>query len=358
MTERRKYRTQEPPYNLALELVKGCSAACHFCAMQAIQERPGRGYKFMEKNTLISIMEQVKDLKWHCRVGFAMRGEPSEHPYLAEMVAVVRAYMPKTHMVMLSNGSGFMHKPGPVENITNVFNAGLSVLGLDDYQGLKWVEKIMNALSEHGRLHSGVRHKLGFTYYDYPRDPRGNPHLSVVELGNGETVRRRRGEHTLVKIRDISLESADEKRGNHNKLSNFAGLAFPPNDKMAGKRCHQPFRQMVVHWDGNVPICCGTWDSPYNCGNVLSEGVDACWQSNAMGAAREMLIRGRREFNPCKGCDSRSFRVGLLPNSKGKGRLHTPDEQTFSDIEAALAGGPRDKIVRVPWQGMNKLQNP
>jgi hypothetical protein len=338
MIKRRKYRKQEPPFNLAIELVRGCSVACSFCAMPAIQERPGRGYKFMDPRTLEIVVKQVATLGWNCRVGFAMRGEPSEHPDCGGMIQIVRRHLPRAHLVMLSNGSGFVGKPGPIVNITSLFNVGLNVLGLDHYTGLNWVPRILEALGEKKKLTTGQRHPLGFDFYEYPQDLRGNPH-----------VRRPRGSRVLVRIHDIELESAGNKRGNHNKLSNFAGLAFPPNERGAGKRCHQPFRQMVVHWDGNVPICCGTWDSPYNVGSVLEDGVEACWQSDGMGAAREMLIRGRREFAPCLGCDSRSFRVGLLPDQKGKGKLHRPDEQTAADIAATLAKGARDKVVRVPW---------
>jgi MoaA/NifB/PqqE/SkfB family radical SAM enzyme len=337
--KRRAYRKQEPPFNLAIELVKGCSTACSFCAMPAIQDRPGRGYSFMDPKILETTMEQVAELDWNCRIGFAMRGEPSEHPQLPDMIAIVRKYRPKAHLVMLSNGSGFIRKPGPIDRIESVFNAGLNVLALDHYEGLLWVPKILDILKEKGPLISGMHHELGFEFYYYPEDLKGNPH-----------VRRPKGSRTLVRVRDIALESSQKKRGNHNKLSNFSGLAFPLNDKGKGKRCHQPFRQMVVHWDGNVPICCGTWDSPYNCGNVMTEGVNLSWQSNAMGAAREMLYQGRREHAPCLGCDSRSFRVGLLPDLKGQGKMHKPDEQTLADIEETLAKGSRDKVIRVPWK--------
>jgi len=336
---RRKYRKQEPPFNLAIELTKGCSVACSFCAMSAIQDKPGRGYKFMEKETLETAMKQVVELDWNCRIGFAMRGEPTEHPHVAEMVSIVRKYRPKAHLVMLSNGSGLVGKPGAVENVQALFNAGLNVLGLDHYTGLNWVPRILEAMEENYPLINGQRHELGFTFYEYPENLKGNPH-----------IRRPHGTRMLVRIHDIALESTGKKRGNHNKLSNFAGLAFPPNDLGKGKRCHHPFRQLVVHWDGNIPICCTTWDSPYNCGNVMKEGLAGAWQSNAMGAAREMLYRGKREFKPCQGCDSRSYRVGLLPDQKGKARMRKPDEQTFADIEATLAKGIRDKVIRVPWR--------
>jgi len=122
---------------------------------------------------------------------------------------------------------------------------------------------------------------------------------------------------------------------------------------MEGKRCALPFRQMAVHWDGTVMICCNDWRGEYYCGNILKEGVEAIWQGPAMGAAREMLYRGKREMRPCKGCDHRSFRVGLLPDPLGKKTLHKPDQQTQQAITTALQAGPHTKPVLQPWELKN-----
>jgi len=317
---RRKYRRQEPPFNVTLELTLGCSLSCSFCAVSAIQEKPGKNYKFMEKATLVSALSQVKDLGWNCRVGFAMRGEPTQHPDYIGMVAAARDILPKAHITMLTNAGGLLRKPGARDNVLGLFEAGLNVLGLDDYQNVGWVPKVCTDLGV-DNLPSGDTHTSGFQFFRYPEDLRGNPHK-----------RRPRNSRTLVRIRDISLESAGKKKGNHGKLFNYAGLGAPLDDSMAGKRCHHPFRQMVVHWNGNVPGCCNEWQNDYICGNVLKEGVDATWQGDALGAMREKLIRGERDFKPCLGCNHRSYRVGLLPDLMGKGKLHKPDAQTEADI--------------------------
>lgn len=340
--KRRLYRKQEPPYNVTLELTKGCSTHCPFCAMPAIQDKPGRGYSFMTPETLTRVMEQVRSLKWNCRVGFAMRGEPTVHPDYIGMIAITRNHLPRAHITMLTNASGLLRKPGPAANVQGLFDAGLNVLGLDDYDNLKWVPKTIAALEEHAPLISGEMHSLGFKFYKYPQDLAGNPH-----------IRRPHGSRTLVQIRDIAAQDKEKKIGTHGKLFNYAGLSAPPDDSMDGKRCHHPFRQFVVHWDGNVPLCCNSWDSPYNCGNVNEQPLEAIWQSNAFGAAREMLIEGRRSDIPvCKGCNHRSYRVGLLPDLKGQKahELHEPDKQTEADIKEAMKAGPRDKVLRIPWR--------
>jgi MoaA/NifB/PqqE/SkfB family radical SAM enzyme len=338
MRKRRKYRVQEPPFNISFELTLGCNLRCPMCAVGAVHSRPGSGYKFMERDTLVRVVKQVRELGWNCRIGFAMRGEPSLHPDYAGMVAATREHLPRAHITMLTNGGGLLRKPGPTANVTALFDAGLNVLGLDHYTGIAFVPKTIDALREHGPLRTGARHALGFTFYRYPEDRRGNPH-----------VRRPRGSRTLVQIRDIMEQDKDNKVGTHSKVFNYGGLSAPPDDSMSGKRCHHPFRQLVVHWDGNVPLCCNLWNSPYNCGGVLDTPLEEIWQSTAFGAAREMLIRGDRDsIVCCEGCNHRSYRVGLLPDLKGQGRLHRPDEQTREDVAAALAGGDRTPVIKPP----------
>ena len=339
---RRKYRTQEPPFNVTLELTRGCNLRCHFCAVSAIHDKPGSGYKFMEESTLRKALTDVKSLGWNCRVGFAMRGEPTLHPDYVGMVRATREILPRAHVTMLTNAGGLLRKPGPVANVQALFDAGLSVLGLDDYEGIKFVPKVLEAIESapnSAKLKSGVKHRMGFTFYKYPQDVRGNPHK-----------RRPLGTRTLVQIRDISVEDADKKKGTHGKIFNYAGLSAPPDDSMSGKRCHHPFRQIAIHWDGNVPLCCNTWDSPYHVGNTNSTPVGELWQSDALGAAREKLIRGERDFTPCLGCNHRSYRVGLLPDLMGRGKLHRPDTQTAADITEALSHGPADPPIRIPWK--------
>jgi hypothetical protein len=48
-------------------------------------------------------MQQINALNWNCRIGFAMRGEPTMHPEYAEMVAVgARSIARGRHITMLS----------------------------------------------------------------------------------------------------------------------------------------------------------------------------------------------------------------------------------------------------------------
>jgi radical SAM protein with 4Fe4S-binding SPASM domain len=349
---RRKYRVQEPPFNVSFELTLGCNLRCPMCAVGVVHDKPGRDYKFMELRTITRVVEQIRDLKWNCRIGFAMRGEPSLHPQRAEMMAEVRKYLPKAHITMLTNGGGLLGGPGPVANVNALFDAGLNVLGMDHYTNIKFVPKILEAFCEEHKpkrnkkplpeLISGD-HYGQFQFFRYPQDRRGNPH-----------VRRPRNSRTLIQIRDIMEQDKDNKTGTHSKVFNYGGLSFPPDDSMDGKRCHHPFRPMVVQWDGNVPGCCNDWRSAYNVANVHERTLEQIWQSDEFGAMREKLYHGQRDFVPCKGCNHRSYRVGLLPDLLGKGKLRKPDEQTARDIAKVVKRGDHTPMINPPEWALPK----
>jgi hypothetical protein len=335
----RKYRTQEPPFAVSIELAEGCNLYCDFCALPGIRTRKEKNYKFMTEDTLVSLCTQMRDLGWKARVGYQLHGEGTMHPDYVGMVRATHQLLPRSNKSMLSNGGGLLRKPGAVANVRALFEAGLNVLSLDDYEGAGIVPKIIEQLNEHAPLVSGKEHPLGFMFYRYPEDLRGNPH-----------ARRKRGSATLVQVRDIAAQAKDKHRGNHTVLYNYAGVGAPPDASMAGARCAQPFRQLAVRWNGDVAICCNDWRGAYYCGNVVTDGVQAVWQGAAMGAAREKLIRGERDFAPCVGCNHRSYRVGLLPDLKGRGKLHRPDAQTERDITLALRRGPLTQVVKREWE--------
>ncbi len=326
---------------MSFELALGCNLRCDFCGIAGVQEKQGHGYKFMAKETMISTMQQVAALGWTSRIGFAMRGDPTQHPDYAGMVGITHEFRPKSTKLMLTNAGGLLRRPGPVANVQALFDAGLNILGLDHYQNVGYVPKVLKAVEdEYGTLVSGKDCGIKYRFFEYPEDSAGNPHVRVKP-----SVRR------LVRIRDIAWTESTDKKGNHNRLSNHAGAGAPPNDRMQGKRCALPFRQLAIHWDGSVAVCCNDWRGEYHCGNVLTDGVEAVWQSAAMGAAREMLYAGNRAgLKPCAGCDHRSFRVGILPNHDGSATLHKPDKQTRDEIARVNALPSQTTPVLRPWE--------
>lgn len=311
---------QHPPYAVQVELTQGCNLGCSFCGINALgYQKLARGKDLMSLETARSLAGQLKSLRWNPRIEFAMHGEPTLNPQAAAIIKEFRRALPKCYIMMTSNGGGLLTRP--VDGIEELFAAGLNTLALDDYESVKIVPRLLAAYAAKGR--EKIVH--------YPDDPTGNPHS-------------RHTGRLLSIVKDISVAT----KGTHSSLNNHAGSAAPLNDRGVGKRCAKPFRELAVRWDGSVALCCNDWPGLYRCGNILKEGVDAIWQGEAFVAARQMLIAGRREFAPCKGCDAMSTRVGLLPDPRGNEALPPVDASTAKAIKKALAKGPYTSLGKDP----------
>jgi radical SAM protein with 4Fe4S-binding SPASM domain len=317
---------QDPPFASQIELVEGCSARCGFCALNAIRGKENN-YKFMTEDTLRSVMTQMVEAGWNPRVEFAVHGEPSMHPHLVDMVRLARECAPRYQLMITSNGSGLLGKPGPQIMVNQLFEAGLNVLVLDDYEGLGWVPRIREALRE-----------TTWEQYEYPANRDASPH-----------TRRKLSFRGVIYVEDITKATA----GVHSVLNNHSGEGAPPVDAdhpSQRQRCAKPFREITVRWDGNVAICCNTFRGHYRCGNIVTDGLDAVWNGPRFDAARRRLMLGKRDFKPCQGCDALSYRVGLLPDKKGKVIMSKPTVKSNHYIEEALADGPYTAPVVRAWE--------
>lgn len=315
---------QDPPYSLQVELVEGCTLACDFCGINGIREKPGL-FKFMKLDTAIQIASQVKALDWNPRIEFAMHGEPSLHPQLLMIVDSFRTILgPHASIVMFSNGSGFLPRP---ELIDELLDAGLNTLGLDAYEHVNIVPRVMRAYSELPGKNP---------VYFYPEDKTQNMHSG-----------RRVGHKDVVVIQDIL--SAEE--GNHATLNTHCGGGMKPPDGLPLKRrCAKPFRELAIRWDGNVALCCNDFRGEFKVGNIMEIGIDAVWQHPRMMAARVKLMQSDRGFKPCDKCTALSMRVGLLPDSKGKLVLNDPTQEEEMLLQEAVAGQPYTPVVLRMWE--------
>lgn len=306
----------------------------HNCGLNGIRSPLGEGpnvLKFMKASTAACLIDRIKGANtqcsidgralWHPRIEFAMHGEPSIHPDLLTLLEMFRKRLASdTHLMMTSNGAGFVKDP--TSTIDEALKY-LNVLAIDWYEGVKTVPRILDA-------YRGAHY-----VWRYPEDNSSNPHR-----------RRAPNEHDLVIVQDIEKAS----RGTHSVLNNHCGCGAPPNDSAQGKRCAKPFREMSIRWDGNVAICCNDWRGHFKCGNILTHTLEEIWNGAALRAARKKLYRGERTFTPCLGCDALSYRPGLLPDHKGLLELPPACSKDDEAIKLALGGGTYTLPVLREWE--------
>lgn len=312
---------QEPPFAIQLEPTEGCTLACSFCALQSIREngadadlgihgKSSPPFRFMNLGTVHRIAHEVKRLGWNPRFEFAMHGEPSVNTLLSEMVRVVRRALPHAYIVVTSNGSHLRTH----EALWSLFYNGLNTLALDDYKHADFIAKGKPARKELLAEHKDIE----LLYY--PDNLKASPHT------------RHKGKRIVI-IRDISANDA----GTH-QLTNQGGNSFHKVESFQ-QRCAKPFRELSVRWDGNVALCCDDWPGTFKVGNANDMPLDALWNHPRFWAARAYLYAGdRASVPPCKGCDVRTHRNGLLPDKFGLEEMPTPTAAHAKLVKDACAG--------------------
>jgi hypothetical protein len=80
------------------------------------------------------------------------------------------------------------------------------------------------------------------------------------------------------------------------------------------KICTRPFREMSIHWDGTIPLCCIDWRHEHIIGKYPEDGTpEDIWFSRQFDVMRFFLGNKNRNFTPCHRCDyNGGFRVGLI----------------------------------------------
>jgi MoaA/NifB/PqqE/SkfB family radical SAM enzyme len=323
---------QDPPFCIQVELTEGCNLRCKGCGIHGIREKAGGPYKFMTKKTAMRFATQVQDAGWNCRIEMAMHGEPSLNPDMLDIVGILRRHLPKHQLMMTSNGSGFLKDTA--NKIRALFDSGLNVLALDDYEAVKIVPKVLERAMVEELAASGV------TVKRYPQDGlEWSPHR-----------RWPKSARMLIVIEDI--QKATE--GSHAKINNHAGYGGAPNDSKAGVRCAKPFREMGIRWDGKVAGCCIDWTGTLKAGDIHKQSIQEIWHGAVFDAMRRKLYHGQRDFGPCAGCDHETYRLGLLPDKLGKHTMPKPDFVTNETLKTAMRGASYTPIVFQPWMPKGK----
>lgn len=81
------------------------------------------------------------------------------------------------------------------------------------------------------------------------------------------------------------------------------------------RSCARPFRELIIHANGNVPLCCDDWRGQLSIvPNVLQSSFKEIWQHPLLEAARARLMQSDRAWGICAECDAPAApRFGLLP---------------------------------------------
>ena len=325
---------QHRPNTLKIEMTEGCNLRCKMCGIQGIREKAGGPFSYMTLETAHVVTGLLAETTWDSKVEFAMRGEPLMNPNAAAIIQAFRTALPKSQLMLTTNGLPMLRKPGVSETCLSLFAAGLNILAIDCYKPSRKVEEEARKL-----LQEGFWERNGIIAKDYPSDE--SPYHKYSHKAK-----------RLFLIEDFEAAAVEGEKVGTKIASNHSGAAYPPVPEPLAKRCARPFREFTVRWDGKVSLCCNDWRGVYKVGLLGKDfkSIEEAWNSPPLVSARKMLYDRDRGFAPCSACDNISYRVGLLPDPSGKQPMAKPTKADREQVKKSGSGKSMTIPILREWE--------
>ena len=243
-----------------IETVSYCNNDCIFCPVssKAVAREPGN---FMSEDLYTKILKELKDISFKGSVAFHCNNEPLLDKRLVSWIRRARSLLKTNYFYLYTNGILM-----DIKLANQLFDAGLNRIIIDNYN------------DEHELI------------------------PSVRDIIRGSSL--------------IRGEVIVDYRFKNDYFGNRAGES--PNAEFLLKKalkliCVRPLMEIVVGYDGTVPLCCadGLWR--VKMGNTAEYSLKDIWFSDAFRSIRSSLLKGdRRCTEICKVCDALH-----LPSLKG-----------------------------------------
>ncbi len=243
-----------------IETISYCNNDCAFCPASTNNTVKKPEY-LMAQDLYLKILEELKNLSFRGTVAFHCNNEPLLDERLVSWVKMARASLKSNFFYIYTNGILLN-----VDLANQLFDAGLNRIIVNNYNDrYDLLTPIRNLIDSSKALHGEVIL---------------NYRLKSEYLGN------RAGQ---------SLNAKNYLRRPLNII------------------CKRPLLEIVIGYDGTVPLCCadGLWK--ISLGNVVNSSLKDVWFCEAFSKIKSALIKGDRTCTEiCKVCD-----VFMLEAPKG-----------------------------------------
>ncbi len=279
------------PRRFQIQTQTGCNARCIFCPNKYLYNKIEKGK--MSDELFRKIIDEIAEHDGVERVSLYLMNEPTLDKTLPEKVAYARSKLKKeTEIAIDTNGSGLTQ-----EMIEGLIDAGLDRL-LVSIQGFskETYEKIMVGLS-YERMMENMERLIETMKRRKAKKPKII--VSMVTCGINE--------HEVRKFkrfwRKKGVKAASSVIKNRGGLIEGTKELFPYG--LRGRRsCARPFRDMVILYNGDVPLCCMDWERKVIVGNVAENSIKDVWLGKTLNHIRECFNTGNFKALPdiCKSC--------------------------------------------------------
>lgn len=236
-----------------LSITELCNKTCPFCPRADSEVYPNQRLH-MPLALASKIANELKELDYHGAVVLCGFGEPTLHPQLDVLVAILATA--RTRIELVTNGDFLTSR-----RIRDLASAGLGYFVVSMYDGPHQVAGFKEMFAE-----AGLDEERWFTLRD---------RWHSEEDGFGLKLTNRAG--------TVSV-----------------GLQEPVD---VHHPCFYNTYQLTIDWNGDVLLCPQDWSKKIKFGNLALQSMSEVWTSPALHKRRMQLIKGRRTASPCNVCN-------------------------------------------------------
>ncbi len=284
----------------SIETGSECNRSCSFCP---VSHSPREHDEWMPQSMFDHILDQLAEMRYTQRIALYSYNEPVRDPRLPALIAQVRARLPRTCIMINTNGDFFKS----AADIQRLYDAGLNQMQINIYSAAdgsgnadriakgiekarkrqEWMQGLVNELPHLDQEASLYQH-IGASKqacqvvpkFDFQPEGAAGHATNLPQQKHGISVR-----HHIA-----------NRAGN---IPNF----MPALDEPMSKMCIRPFRAMTVNWQGDVILCCQDYNCEASPGNVMSRSLVDLWNDPRFHAYRVKLKAKDRSIFLCDKCD-------------------------------------------------------
>ena len=322
------------PYQLKIESTNICNTNCQLCPTG--QGLKGRGKGVMKYNKYTELVDR---LKWHTLdLDLSMWGDPLIVPDIFKMIRY--AHDSGIWTYISSNLHAFKIEPRngkSKDQATELIESGLELLTCSlhgasqetysqyqpgkDFHGT--VEKIKHIIKTRDRMGSRTPEvQLNFVVTKYNEHEVEEFRELAVDLGCNAVINnasynvRFLNKDTKLQPLGLAEDLLKKKTKDHLKkwmptdnkyvikpyleMSKTGILKGTDYNGKKGFPCTWPWLSCVINWDGEVSLCCGSFDSKEDMGNVFTNHFSEIWNNKAYKLSRRSFTKKLNESESCQ----------------------------------------------------------
>ncbi len=280
----------EFPKLISLELTNACNARCIMCPRAKLTRNIGNmGMDVVEKLCRDAYQKPLQKINLF---GF---GESLLHPQLMDIIKFLKNSLPDVELNLSTNG----------QLLDDELSSGLLVSGIDkiniDIDGVTKqtyekvrkqlnfetvINNIKNLIAARNRLHSKVKISVTIIEMD----------LTKAEIKPFQRLWS--GVADMVYVNHYNTWTGIFPDRNTQKI-NTNRFIFP---------CKNPWREMIINYNGDIAFCCMDFNSTIVLGNIMEQTIEEIWHSEKMEKLRKLHLQGRyNEIPICRTCNEFVF---------------------------------------------------